>query len=81
MTNESKLEDLTLSKVLPNIMKFLGDVAKDDTSAYAERAAGLQADLLLTAILGLGKATGSPEGRAKIEEALSERDGHDPYGR
>ena len=85
MTDEKKAEDYSLGKVLPAIMTFLTNVAKDDNSAYQKEAHDLSTDLLLAAIMGIGKAVGAPEaGRRAADEAraaLDGRDGHDPYGR
>lgn len=82
MAIDKPLEAYSMSKVLPAIMTFLGKVAKDDTSAHADEARELQADLLMTAILGIGKAVGNSElserAAGEVRTALADN-GHDPY--
>lgn len=82
MTNKS---EVTLTKVLPKVMTFLGKVAKDNTSPHADEAKELQTQMLLAALLGLADASSTPEGREKVEAALNDKayqgKGHDPYGR
>ena len=74
-------ERLSLSTVLPRIMKFLGKVGKDECSPHQEEAQLLATDLLMAALLGLSQASATPEGRERVEAALNDRaaNAHDPY--